>query len=50
MKDLIKNAYDFATKKHQGQFRKNNKEPYINHPIRVSKIVKKFKKSKKLMN
>lgn len=32
----------FATEKHKTQIRKFNAEPYINHPIRVSKIVNEF--------
>jgi len=38
-KDLLKQADDFATKKHEGQKRRSG-EDYINHPRRVAKILK----------
>ena len=46
-KDLIKRAEIFAQEKHKGQLRKDG-TPYILHPLRVSGIVKKFKKSHKI--
>lgn len=36
---MINKAIDFATKAHEGQFRKGTKRPYIVHPIEVSEIV-----------
>lgn len=42
---LEQKAIDFATLKHKGQVRFDG-SPYINHPIRVAKNVKEFKKSK----
>ncbi len=36
--DMIKCAYEFALKKHEGQFRKSG-EPYIIHPIAVTTIL-----------
>jgi len=39
--DKIQNAFDFAREKHEGQFRKSG-EPYICHPIEVSKLVVEF--------
>lgn len=38
--DIVKKALKFATKAHKDQVRKYTQEPYINHPIAVSKIVK----------
>ena len=35
---MLNKAIEFATIKHLGQVRKVSKEPYINHPIRVSKM------------
>ena len=35
---LIKKAYDFAFKKHDGQFRKSG-DPYINHSLNVAFIL-----------
>lgn len=35
----IVNAVYFAAEKHTGQFRKDEKTPYINHPIGVAKIL-----------
>jgi GTP pyrophosphokinase len=45
--DLIEKAIIFAQEKHKGQLRKDN-TPYITHPLRVSGIVSKFKKSHKI--
>lgn len=32
---MIDRAIEFATKAHEGQFRKGTKRPYIVHPIEV---------------
>lgn len=39
---------DFARKKHEGQFRADGVTPYINHPIRVAELVKKYKISRNI--
>jgi guanosine-3',5'-bis(diphosphate) 3'-pyrophosphohydrolase len=36
--DLLRRAYDFAEKSHEGQIRKSG-EPYINHPTEVAGIL-----------
>lgn len=36
---MINEAIEFATKAHEGQFRKGTKRPYIVHPIEVADIV-----------
>jgi GTP diphosphokinase / guanosine-3',5'-bis(diphosphate) 3'-diphosphatase len=42
-------AYNFAVKKHEGQFRKFIGIPYINHPMTVAKIVEKVGGSEELI-
>lgn len=37
--NMINKAIEFATKAHEGQFRKGTKRPYIVHPIEVGDIV-----------
>lgn len=36
---MINEAVEFATKAHEGQFRKGTKRPYIVHPVEVADIV-----------
>jgi len=36
---MVDKALEFATKAHEGQFRKGTKRPYIVHPIEVGDIV-----------
>lgn len=38
--DLVKKAYDFAEKAHEGQFRRDKKTPYFTHPVAVAGIVR----------
>jgi (p)ppGpp synthase/HD superfamily hydrolase len=38
-KELADKAKEFATSKHEGQFRKFSKDKYINHPAAVAKTV-----------
>ncbi len=45
---MILKAIKFATKKHKGQKRKVSGEDYITHPILVSYLLPKYKKSKKM--
>lgn len=45
--EIINKATIFAQEKHQGQLRKDG-TPYILHPLRVSEIVRSFKKSHKI--
>ena len=42
--NIIEKAKQFAIEKHKGQFRKDG-TPYVNHPLRVGEIVRKFKES-----
>ena len=37
--NMINEAIEFATKAHEGQFRKGTKRPYIVHPVEVADIV-----------
>jgi guanosine-3',5'-bis(diphosphate) 3'-pyrophosphohydrolase len=36
---LVKDAYDYALKAHQGQMRKSGKKPYIEHPLQTALIL-----------
>lgn len=42
---LLKKALEFGNRKHEGQVRKVTRQPYIFHPIEVSFIVMKHKRS-----
>ncbi len=43
--EFIMKAYEFAEKKHRGQFRADGVTPYIDHPVRVARLIEKFKLS-----
>lgn len=36
---MIDEAIEFASKAHEGQFRKGTRRPYIVHPVEVAEIV-----------
>ena len=36
---MVQKAIDFATKVHEGQYRKGTDRPYIVHPLEVGQIV-----------
>jgi guanosine-3',5'-bis(diphosphate) 3'-pyrophosphohydrolase len=45
---MILKAIEFATAKHEGQFRKGTGKPYITHPIMVSYVLAQYKQSKNI--
>lgn len=47
---MINKAIEFATKAHEGQFRKGTKRPYIVHPIEVSDIVSSMTKDEEVIS
>lgn len=46
---MINEAIEFATKAHEGQFRKGTKRPYIVHPIEVADIVTSMTKDEEVI-
>ena len=42
---MVQKAIDFATKVHEGQYRKGTDRPYIVHPMEVGKIVYRMRRS-----
>lgn len=50
MEGMINRAVEFATKAHEGQFRKGTKRPYIVHPIEVGDIVAKMTKDEEIIS
>lgn len=46
--ELVRKAFEFANRKHEGQVRKVSKLPYVGHPVAVSYIVSAHKRSKHL--
>lgn len=47
---MIDRAIEFATKAHEGQFRKGTKRPYIVHPIEVGDIVSAMTKDEEVIS
>lgn len=47
---MIDRAKEFATKAHDGQFRKGTDRPYIVHPIEVGKIVSTMTKDEEVIS
>lgn len=47
---MIDKAIEFATKAHEGQFRKGTKRPYIVHPIEVGDIVASMTKDEEVIS
>ena len=47
---MINKAIEFATKAHEGQYRKGTKRPYIVHPIEVGDIVAAMTKDEEVIS
>lgn len=47
---MVDKAIEFATKVHEGQFRKGTKRPYIVHPIEVGDIVSSMTKDEEVIS
>ena len=47
---MVDRAIEFATKAHEGQFRKGTKRPYIVHPIEVGDIVSSITKDPEIIS
>ncbi len=47
---MINRAIEFATKAHEGQFRKGTKRPYIVHPMEVADIVSSMTKDEEIIS
>lgn len=47
---MVNQAIEFATKAHEGQFRKGTKRPYIVHPIEVGDIVSQMTKDEEIIS
>lgn len=47
---MIDKAIEFATRAHEGQFRKGTKRPYIVHPIEVGDIVSSMTKDEEVIS
>ena len=47
---MVQKAIDFATKVHEGQYRKGTDRPYIVHPMEVGKIVSTMTQDEEIPN
>lgn len=47
---MVDRAIEFATKAHEGQFRKGTKRPYIVHPVEVGDIVSSMTKDPEVIS
>ena len=47
---MINKAIEFATKAHEGQFRKGSLRPYIVHPMEVADIVSSMTKDEEVIS
>lgn len=47
---MINRAIEFATKAHEGQFRKGTKRPYIVHPVEVGDIVSSMTRDEEIIS
>lgn len=47
---MVDRAIEFATKAHEGQFRKGTKRPYIVHPVEVGDIVASMTKDEEVIS
>lgn len=47
---MINRAIEFATKAHEGQFRKGTRRPYIVHPIEVKEIVSEMTQDEEIIS
>lgn len=47
---MVNRAIEFATRAHEGQFRKGTKRPYIVHPIEVGEIVSQLTEDEEIIS
>lgn len=50
MNSMVNRAVEFATKAHEGQWRKGTKRPYIVHPVEVGDIVSGMTKDEEVIS
>lgn len=49
-KNMVDKAVEFATRAHEGQFRKGTRRPYIVHPVEVGDIVSTLTKDEEVIS